>query len=698
MNWVGGARNRLKGTHKNDMRLQKEYFERKRLGLQLNSSSAKTNVESGKSVPKKSKISQDIISFQRQCKMSAANALDMNPNYRRVNLNSRSQGVNKFGVNTVHLPLSPVDRPSRLQLASPSGAIMKSSKGYTYPGLVMSSSRTNTAQVDLFGEPVLKPYRSATVYRSSSPQDTHGSEYFFSKNAANETSNKMKLYSPKDKRSFETLFNSEHDTVPTSLYNTSFNNDETSLFNTIYSPEQASRYPCHSGFPNLNSQPVLVNSYCYEPEPNYKRNCSAHCCPVEMFSAQTPAHFTHASFGEDKTNFSVQIVPSPESQEELSSETSTLNWSHVGHEDFSHLEFPEEQSDQLETSSKPYKHRQAKTTNSFERDESLWGNENSQPRMTSIKETHRRQNKSMLPRNWQLYQPEITPSRSTIYGENMATSSFVVSSGLDFTPDVRLKRNGTYSPVSSNSTPIYLRRDDEGFKSGLSTCNVVESSTLNTLTSSPEDPTQSLKDTSAPNIFPSSGSGDGHKVKPGLRIRKASDCDRRIRDKTCTPVSSETVQHVPTYTHRTDATPHLVDSMSKLGETNAHVSTIHQSSLKEQVKFSQTSSLILLTPPEPRSCQSSDHCNSVITSPRDQAKVEVGQVTSGADVADDDVQRSQSVVVASEGVNVASFKSESTQTTIQVFKDAANSPIRGLVATQQVSSNSLEDGLISSSV
>ncbi|XP_059153390.1 uncharacterized protein LOC131939211 [Physella acuta] len=181
MNWIGGARNRLRGPFKNDLKAQKEYFERKRLLLNKSEKTDGDVVDSVRSRRKKSKVSQDVLAFKRQSKVNIENDSNYRLNYRMVNISSRQVprvGANVYGgshVNVVNMPLSPVERHSVLQLTSPPSkqnvgrsALNKQENEFGKGVSLFNQERISNSHIhgtvqspviDLFGMPVKKPVK-----------------------------------------------------------------------------------------------------------------------------------------------------------------------------------------------------------------------------------------------------------------------------------------------------------------------------------------------------------------------------------------------------------------------------------------------------------------------------------------------------------------------------------------------------------
>ncbi|XP_072179186.1 uncharacterized protein [Diadema setosum] len=128
MNWVGGARNRLK--MKNDKRRQKEFFERQRY-----SSKVKRMEDAGSPSKKKQAVSLDILSLQAAnlsaAKFQRTSNAKKSTRVNHVNLD-KSRGM--FGQKFVDLPdASPEGKPSNLALCRPSPTAGVSVQGKPSP-------------------------------------------------------------------------------------------------------------------------------------------------------------------------------------------------------------------------------------------------------------------------------------------------------------------------------------------------------------------------------------------------------------------------------------------------------------------------------------------------------------------------------------------------------------------------------------
>ncbi|GFO21215.1 hypothetical protein PoB_004772000 [Plakobranchus ocellatus] len=132
MNWVGGVRKRINASNRIDKKIQKEFFERKRLNALITTrDKSKEHDLVNHKTPSRStnqrkepKVSQDILAFQLARKTSLNKGQREKANFRVLDLGSKKAvaGMNMIAgkcVRAVDLPVSPLETPSILNLSSP---------------------------------------------------------------------------------------------------------------------------------------------------------------------------------------------------------------------------------------------------------------------------------------------------------------------------------------------------------------------------------------------------------------------------------------------------------------------------------------------------------------------------------------------------------------------------------------------------
>ncbi|XP_067685416.1 uncharacterized protein [Haliotis asinina] len=107
MNWVGGARKRVK--LQGEKRLQKEFFERKRLQPKLR------NQFRGSSAVKNGAVSRDLLALQTVCRIQYSDQ-DLSKPVRKLDLDKFKSTVCGRKHNEVELPPSPNEMPSMISL------------------------------------------------------------------------------------------------------------------------------------------------------------------------------------------------------------------------------------------------------------------------------------------------------------------------------------------------------------------------------------------------------------------------------------------------------------------------------------------------------------------------------------------------------------------------------------------------------
>ncbi|RUS82090.1 hypothetical protein EGW08_010135, partial [Elysia chlorotica] len=130
MNWVGGARKRIRGPNRNDRKIQKEFFERRRLNAAAVKPKEYDTRRKGthdQKVPKqRSNVSQDLLAFQMSRKIGQNTGSRREQiNFRVLDLGSKKAGTTTIGdkcIQNVDLPISPSqDHPSVLNLSDSPG-------------------------------------------------------------------------------------------------------------------------------------------------------------------------------------------------------------------------------------------------------------------------------------------------------------------------------------------------------------------------------------------------------------------------------------------------------------------------------------------------------------------------------------------------------------------------------------------------
>ncbi|GFS05983.1 hypothetical protein ElyMa_002952400 [Elysia marginata] len=128
MNWVGGVRRRITVSSRKDRKIQKEFFERKRLNAEtakLGDHDSKLEAKNKPTAPKQgSKVSQDLLAFHFTRKSGQNRGSREQANFRVLDLGKKktTPGMAMVAgrcVQAVDLPLSPPEIPSVLNLSSP---------------------------------------------------------------------------------------------------------------------------------------------------------------------------------------------------------------------------------------------------------------------------------------------------------------------------------------------------------------------------------------------------------------------------------------------------------------------------------------------------------------------------------------------------------------------------------------------------
>ncbi|KAH9508138.1 hypothetical protein Btru_054837 [Bulinus truncatus] len=645
-----------------------EYFERKR--SQLNHSTRMTDSPPNTVLHKKSKLSQDIISFQRKCRMNKRQAIRPDQNYRRVDLNSRTlakvTGANRFGVNSVELPLSPIQQPSRLQLISPTSRVDRNQdiehgvakKGNSNPRQTYQCSIPveNNSYLQLFGEPVDKHQNFITTMNQ--PYDVHNCSPFDIKtHSAIDTFNVIgdvvKLYSPRRHSrdlEYSIPFSSEMentDRCPTESY---------SLYNN--------RNDHFSDDGHILPQINEISRF--QVDPHYQEECKSLDSLIDpqssVCSSQT---LFHENSYED--NFYVHIVPSPESpqkkwvmspntsQDDLSSETSTLIWPHAvdygtSKFGFNSFQLPESclYTNNMSTISQtcyPDLISRAKTSNRqvhkqfaiLPPDNTTQEINNSLPEthmanslpkthMTTIKETHRRKKTSEYSK-WQKYFQNNDINKLPL------SPSYLVSNGLDHTPDTRSTNdltNTTRNIAPSMSTHEFC------------------------------DKKNSLQESKTENV--------NNIVSLGRNEQSSRDTVQKEKKNVLATITNTTENEAPT-----------LDSKLALSNKIERKKLIQDGSLDvEEMRLKNCS---MVSTPTSNVCVSVHHCNNVIKQSRDSVKYVADSVTSSPYVYEDKLRIADDVSVLSESkkqpVSINSV-TLSTQTTPVLLIDTSTSPIREL--------------------
>lgn len=160
MNWVGGARRRIKGFSRTDRKIQKEYFERKRFNAKaykVENRDSKTKVKDKPiSSKRESKVSQDLVAFQMARLATQKRGGNGQANFRVLDLGKKktAPGMSVIGgklIQTVDLPLSPQETPSVLNLSGSSGGSgFRGSTKKSDNSLQFQKERTKIDQLPLF--------------------------------------------------------------------------------------------------------------------------------------------------------------------------------------------------------------------------------------------------------------------------------------------------------------------------------------------------------------------------------------------------------------------------------------------------------------------------------------------------------------------------------------------------------------------